>query len=42
MKNKSVAIVGAGASGLLCAIFCARKSLKVDIFEQNAKVAKKI
>jgi predicted Rossmann fold flavoprotein len=42
MKNKSVVIVGAGASGLLCAIFCARKSLKVDVFEQNAKVANKI
>ena len=42
MKNKSVAIIGGGASGLLCAIFCARKSLNVDVFEQNTKVAKKI
>jgi predicted Rossmann fold flavoprotein len=42
MKNKSVAIIGGGASGLLCAIFCARKSLKVDVYEQNSKVAKKI
>ncbi|MCX6051690.1 MAG: NAD(P)/FAD-dependent oxidoreductase [Campylobacterales bacterium] len=40
-KNK-VAIVGGGASGLLCAIFCARKSWHVEIFEQNNKCAKKI
>ena len=39
---KSVAIIGAGASGLLCSIFCARAGLKVDLFEQNAKPAKKI
>ena len=39
---KKVAIIGAGASGLLCAIFCAKKSLQVDIYEQNSKPAKKI
>lgn len=39
---KKVAIIGAGASGLLCAIFCAKKSLQVDIFEQNEKCTKKI
>jgi len=39
---KTVAIVGAGASGLFCAIHCATKGLKVDIFEQNTKCAKKI
>jgi len=39
---KKVAIIGAGASGLLCAIFCARASCKVDIYEQNSKPAKKI
>ncbi len=39
---KKVAIIGGGASGLLCAIFCARNSCKVDIFEQNSKCAKKI
>lgn len=37
-----VAIIGAGASGLLCAIFCAKKSWHVDIYEQNSKCAKKI
>ena len=42
MKNKRVAIIGAGASGLLCAIVCAQKSCYVAIFEQNAKPAKKI
>ncbi len=39
---KKIAIIGAGASGLLCAIFCARAALKVDIYEQNSKPAKKI
>ncbi len=39
---KKVAIIGGGASGLLCAIFCARKSIHVDLFEQNSKCAKKI
>ena len=42
MKNKQIAIVGAGASGLLCSILCAKIGIKVDIYEQNAKVAKKI
>lgn len=42
MKNKKVAIIGGGASGLLCAIFCAKKNVHVDIFEQNSKCAKKI
>lgn len=39
---KKVAIIGGGASGLLCAIFCASKNLHVDVFEQNSKCAKKI
>jgi hypothetical protein len=39
---KSVAIVGAGASGLISAIFCAKAGLHVEIFEQNSKPAKKI
>ncbi|MCK4874631.1 MAG: NAD(P)/FAD-dependent oxidoreductase, partial [Sulfurimonas sp.] len=39
---KKVAIIGGGASGLLCAIFCAKNSLHVDIYEQNSKCAKKI
>ena len=37
-----VAIIGAGASGLLCAVFCAKKSFSVEVFEQNNKPAKKI
>lgn len=41
-NNKNVAIIGAGASGLLCAIFCAKASIKVEVFEQNNKCAKKI
>ena len=39
---KKVAIIGAGASGLLCAIKCAENSSYVDIYEQNSKCAKKI
>lgn len=39
---KKIAIIGAGASGLMCAILCARAKFGVDIFEQNAKCAKKI
>jgi len=38
----SVSIIGAGASGLLTAIFCAKSGLKVDVYEQNSKCAKKI
>jgi len=40
--SKNVAIVGAGASGLFCAIHCAKAGLKVTLFEQNSKCAKKI
>ncbi|MDD5157185.1 NAD(P)/FAD-dependent oxidoreductase [Sulfurimonas sp.] len=39
---KKVAIVGGGASGLICAIFCAKESLIVDVYEQNSRCAKKI
>ncbi len=39
---KTVAIIGGGASGLLCAILCAKAGLHVTLFEQNTKVAKKI
>lgn len=39
---KKVAIIGCGASGLMCAIMCAKNGINVDIFEQNSKCAKKI
>lgn len=39
---KKAAIIGGGASGLLCAIFCAKSGIRVDLFEQNPKCAKKI
>lgn len=39
---KKISIIGAGASGLICAIFCASSSLKVDLYEQNSKAGKKI
>ena len=40
--QKTVAIIGAGASGLMSAILCARDGVKVTLFEQNTKIAKKI
>ena len=40
--SKKVAIVGGGAAGLICSIVCAQAGLKVDLFEQNSKCAKKI
>ncbi len=42
MKQKKVAIVGGGASGLMAAITAAKLGASVDLFEQNDKVAKKI
>ncbi len=39
---KKIAIIGAGASGLFCAIECAKNSIAVDLYEQNTKPAKKI
>ena len=39
---KKTAIIGGGASGLICAIFCAKKGVQVDLYEQNSKCAKKI
>lgn len=40
--NKKIAIIGGGASGLIAAIFCAKNSLDVTIFEQNERCSKKI
>ena len=39
---KKIAIIGAGASGFMCAIECAKNSCSVDLYEQNDKVGKKI
>jgi len=39
---KKVAIIGCGASGMVCAIVCAKAGLSVDIYEQNDKCGKKI
>ena len=38
----SVAIIGAGASGLVCAIEVARKGHTVTVFEKNSKIGRKI
>ncbi len=40
--SPDVIIVGAGASGLMCAIHAARKGLKVLVLEKNAKPGMKI
>ncbi len=40
--SQNIAIIGAGASGLLCSILCAKDGLSVTLFEQNSKPAKKI
>lgn len=42
MKNRSITIIGAGASGLLGAILLARSSISVTLLEQNSRVGKKI
>ena len=39
---KKIAVIGAGASGIICAIFCAKSGVKVTLYEQNQKCAKKI
>ncbi|MDX1809030.1 MAG: NAD(P)/FAD-dependent oxidoreductase [Sulfurospirillaceae bacterium] len=39
---KSVAIIGAGASGLVAAIVAARNGAKVCVYEKNSKIGKKI
>lgn len=41
-KTPDVLIIGAGASGLMCAIHAARKGLKVLILEKNQKAGMKI
>ena len=39
---KKVAIIGGGASGLICGIVCAKAGLKTVIYEQNKDIGKKI
>ena len=36
--NKSVAIIGGGASGSFCSYFLAKKGIDVTIFEKNDRV----
>lgn len=38
----AVAIIGAGASGLMCAITAARNGARVTVYEQNAKAGRKL
>ncbi len=42
LNNSSVAIIGAGASGLLSAIILGRAKFNVTVFERNTKVGRKI
>lgn len=40
--NKKAVIIGAGAAGLLCGGFAARRGLEVTIVEKNARAARKV
>ncbi len=40
--NSKIAIIGAGASGLICAIVATRLGKDVTIFEQNSNIGKKL
>lgn len=42
MKNIKVAVIGGGASGMMAAIIAARNGAKVDIWERNDRLGKKI
>ncbi len=42
MAKIKAAVIGGGASGLLCAIIAARKGVDVTIFEEKEKLGKKI
>ncbi|MEJ2489289.1 MAG: NAD(P)/FAD-dependent oxidoreductase, partial [Sulfurovaceae bacterium] len=43
-KKRKIAIIGAGASGMMCAITAKKQNSKLDItiFEKNDKIGKKI
>jgi len=40
--NSDVAVIGGGASGIMAAIFAARRGAKVTILEKNPRIGKKI
>lgn len=40
--NKKVIVIGAGASGLMCAGKCAERGLEVTLFEKNSRVGRKL
>ena len=41
IHNKNIAIIGAGLSGLMCAIYLLERGFSVDIFEKNEKLNEK-
>lgn len=42
MKNTKIAVVGGGAAGLMSAIIASQNGAKVDIWERNDRIGKKI
>lgn len=41
-SKKKIAVIGAGAAGLLCAAECGRRGASVTLFEKNEKVGRKL
>ena len=41
-KTKNIAIIGAGASGLIAAIVAAREGAAVTVYEKNSKIGRKL
>ncbi len=42
MKNRSVIIIGAGASGCMAAVTAAKRGLSVTLFDRNPKIGRKL
>ena len=42
MSGRKVAVIGAGAAGMMAAIFAARRGDAVTVFEKNAKIGRKL
>lgn len=42
MKDVRIAVIGAGASGLMAALVCAESGAKVTVFERNSSIGRKM